>query len=53
MINLFGILLSGGEDIYNDPSETNWHNVSIFIFICLFVYLLFSSGNNNNKPKAT
>lgn len=52
MINLFGILLSGGEDIYNDPSETNWHNVSIFIFICLFVYLLLSGGNNN-KPKTT
>lgn len=52
MINLFGILLSGGEDVYNDPSETNWHNVSIFIFICIFVYLLFSGGNNN-KPKTT
>lgn len=51
MINLFGILLSGGDDIYNDPSETNWYNVGIFIFICLFIYLLFSGGNN--KPPKT
>lgn len=52
MINLFGILLSGGDDIYNDPSETNWYNVGIFIIIIMFMYMLFDGGSNN-KPKTT
>jgi hypothetical protein len=52
MINLFGILLSGGEDIYNDPSETNFSNVGIFVIVFFLVLILLTSGNNN-KPKAT
>ena len=50
MINLFGILLSGGDDIYNDPSETNWSNIGIFIFVCMIVFALLNSGGND-KPK--
>lgn len=53
MINLFGILLSGGEDIYNDPSETNFSNVGIFVVVFFLVLILLTSGGSNNKPKTT
>ena len=52
MINLFGVLLSGGDDIYNDPSETNWNNIFIFIFVVIVIYSLLSSGDNDKTNKA-
>lgn len=53
MINLFGILLSGGEDVYNDPSETNFSNVGIFVVVFFLVLILLTSGGSNSKPKDT
>lgn len=49
MISLFGILLSGGDDIYNDPSDSSVSFSDAFIFFIIICFLFFLFYSDNKK----